>query len=276
MEELKLARTKPLAFIKVQTTGMDFKKDRIIELSITRVETDGKKVTGTKLFNPEMPIPGDATAINNITDEMVKDKPTFKENAEKMVKFLDGCDFVGFSIENFDIKFLGEEFNRAGVEFMMMGRKVIDLSKIYHAMEPRNLEAAYAFYCGKKMPEKSGSENITNTYFEIINNMFEKYSGKEYVDRNKFVHTIEPSIESVHKIFNNNMVRFDTAGYIVANEQGRPILNFGQHKGKLVSEHMINNPDYFEWFIKVGEFPKDTKSIVQKIVEKAKSVSLAK
>jgi DNA polymerase-3 subunit epsilon len=276
MEQLNLGHTKPLAFIKIQTTGMDFKKDRIIEISVTRVETDGKRKTGTRLVNPEMPIPTEATRVNNITDAMVKDKPVFKDIAENMVKFLEGCDIVGFSIENFDLKFLGEEFNKAGVEFLMMGRKVIDISKIYHAMEARDLAAAYNFYCDKKMPEKSGSENITNSYFEIVNKMFEKYNGKEYKDKEENIHVIEPTVESIHKVFNKNVVSFDIAGNIVANEQGRPIVNFGKHKGVLVSELMLNNNDYYEWFMEVSEFPLDTKSIVKRIVEKAKSAALTK
>lgn len=276
MEQLKLGHTKPLAFIKIQTTGMDFKKDRIIEISFTRVDVDGTKKTGTRLINPEMPIPAEATRVNNITDEMVKTQPKFKEIAEGVSKFLEGCDLIGFSIENFDLKFLGEEFNKAGVEFGMMGRKIIDISKIYHAMEPRDLASAYSFYCDKKMPEKSGSENITNTYFEIVNNMFEKYKGKEYVDKEEKSHIIEPTVESIHKIFNKNVTRFDINGNIVANEQGRPVFNFGKHKGSIVSELMLSNTDYYEWFMEVSEFPLDTKAIVKRIVERAKSASLAK
>lgn len=276
MEKLKLGHTNPLAFIKIQTTGMDFKKDRIVELSITRVETDGSSRTGTRLVNPEMPIPSESTKINNITDDMVKDKKTFKDIAVDMCRFLDGCDFVGFSIENFDLRFLGEEFNRAGVEFSIMGRKVIDISKIYHTMEPRDLSAAYSFYCDKTMLEKSGSENITNTYFEIINNMFEKYKGKEYVDKDEKKHIIEPSIDSINKIFNKNITRFDVAGNIIANESGRPIFNFGKNKGVLISEFMIGNKDYYEWFMEVSEFPIDTKAIVKRIVEKARAASLVK
>lgn len=276
MEQLKLGHTKPLAFIKVQTTGMDFKKDRIIEISVTRVETDGKRKTGTRLVNPEMPIPAEATKINNITDAMVKDKPVFKDIAEGMVKFLEGCDIVGFSIESFDLKFLGEEFNKAGVEFLMMGRKVVDISKIYHAMEARDLAAAYNFYCDKKMPEKSGSENVTNTYFEIVNKMFEKYNGQEYKDREENVHVIEPTVESVHKVFNKNQNKFDISGFIVSNEQGRPIFTKGKYNGKLVSESMINDTEYYDWLVNASDFAMDTKIIVRKIVEKAKNAALTK
>ena len=120
MENLNLGRTKPLAFLKIQTTGMDSKKDRIIEVSITRVETDGKSKTGTRLINPEMPIPAEVTALNGITDDMVKDQPKFKELAANLSKFMEGCDFAGFNIENFDLKFLAHEFSRAGIEFNIM------------------------------------------------------------------------------------------------------------------------------------------------------------
>ena len=273
---MNLKLHKPLCIFDLETTGINISKDKIIEICILKVFPDASRESKTWYVNPEMPIPAEATRVNNITDEMVKTQPKFKEIAEGVSKFLEGCDLIGFSIENFDLKFLGEEFNKAGVEFGMMGRKIIDISKIYHAMEPRDLASAYSFYCDKKMPEKSGSENITNTYFEIVNNMFEKYKGKEYVDKEEKSHVIEPTVESIHKIFNKNVTRFDINGNIVANEQGRPVFNFGKHKGSIVSELMLSNTDYYEWFMEVSEFPLDTKAIVKRIVERAKSASLAK
>jgi DNA polymerase III subunit epsilon len=272
---LKLSYVKPLAFIKVQTTGLNPNTDRIVELSITRVETDGKVKTGTRLVNPGMPIPSDVTKINGITDEMVKSKPTFKEIAENINKFLEGCDFVGFNIAFFDLKFLSEEFNKAGVEFTLLGRKVVDIANIYHAMEPRDLAAAYGFYCGKTA-EKQNSEGTTQMYFEILNNMMEKYSGKEYTDKTGEAHKIESTVESVNNLFNKNKKQLDIEGNIVLNDANRPVFTKGKYKDQVVSEALLKDKDYYEWLVDVSTFPADTKLVIKKIVEKAKAAAIAK
>lgn len=276
MENLKLSYTKPLAFIKIQTTGLNPATDRIVELSITRIEKDGKSKTGTRLVNPGTPIPAEASKINGITDDMVKGKPTFKEIAENINKFLEGCDFVGFNIANFDLKFLAEEFNRAGVEFTLLGRKVVDLAGIYHAMEPRDLSAAYGFFCGKGTETQTNSETTVKMYFEILNKMMEKYSGKQYTDRSGKAHTIEATVESVHNLFNKNKKSLDIEGNIVLNESNRPVFTKGKYKDQIVSEVLLKDKDYYEWIIDVSTFPADTKLVVKKIVEKAKSASISK
>ena len=272
---LKLSYVKPLAFIKIQTTGLNPSTDRIVELSITRVEIDGKTKTGTRLVNPGMAIPAEATKLNGITDEIVKSKPTFKEIADNINKFLEGCDFVGFNIAFFDLKFLSEEFNRAGVEFTLLGRKVIDLANIYHAMEPRDLAAAYSFYCGKTVIDKN-SESTNQMYFEIINNMMEKYSGKEYTDKSGQNHKIESTVESINNLFNKNKKQLDIEGNIALNDSGRPVFTKGKYKDQVVSEALLKDKDYYEWLVDVSTFPADTKLVIKKIVEKAKAATIAK
>lgn len=272
---LNLSYVKPLAFLKVQTTGLNPKEDRIVELSITRLEIDGKTKVGTRLINPGIELSESTTKINGITNDMVKDKPKFKEIAEGINKFIEGCDFVGFNIANFDLRFLSEEFNRAGVEFTLLGRKIVDVANIYHAMESRDLYAAYSFYCDKTATGQN-SENTTKMYFEIINKMMEMYSGKEYTNKEGNSQKIEPSVESINSIFNKNKKRLDIEGNIVLNDAGRPIFTIGKYKGQVVSEAMLNDNNYFEWFIDVSQFPADTRLVVKKIVEKAKAAAIVK
>lgn len=276
MENLKLAHAKPLAFIKIQTTGLSPVNDRIIELSITRVEKDGKTKTGTRLINPGISIPEETTKINGITNEMVKDKPSFKDIADGMSKFLEGCDFVGFNIEFFDLKFLVEEFNRSGVEFTLFGRKIVDLANIYHAMEPRDLAAAYGFFCGKGMESPTNSESTVKMYFEILNKMMEKYSGKQYIDKSGKSQTIEATVDSVNNLFNKNKKKLDIEGNIVLNDSNRPVFTKGKYKNQIVSEVLLKDKDYYEWIVDVSDFPTDTKLVVKKIVEKAKAASISK
>jgi DNA polymerase III subunit epsilon len=276
METLNLAFTKPLVFVKIQTTGLNPAQDRIIELSFTRIETDGKQKTGTRLVNPTIPIPAESIKLHGITDEKVKDKPTFKEIADGMSKFLDGCDFIGFNIGNFDLKFLTEEFNRAGVEFTLLGRKIVDLAHVYHSMEPRDLTAAYSYYCGKTLEKQIGSQKTTEVYVEIINKMMEKYKGKEYSDKDGKAHKIEATVDSIHSTFNKNKKSLDLAGKIVLNDAGRPIFTFGKYSGKVVSDCLLGDKEYYEWLVDASDFPADTKLVVKKIVAKAQSLAPTK
>lgn len=273
MEKLNLTHTKPLAFIKIQTTGLNPETDRIVELSITRVEPDGKTKTGTRLVNPGMPIPAEATALNGITNEMVKDKPTFKEIAENISKFVEGCDFVGFTIGRFDLRFLSEEFNRAEVEFTLLGRKVLDISNIYHTMEPRDLNAAFSFYCGKTNNGNVSSEKTTEMYFGIINGMMEKYNGKEYTDKEGVVRKVEANIDAINEGFNKHKKQLDIEGKIVLNEAGRPIFTFGKANNQIVADTLLKDEPYYDWLVNVSTLPADTKLVIKKIFAKAKSAS---
>ena len=146
-----LQLTKPLAFIDLETTGVNLAIDRIIEIAIVKVLPDGKRSVKRKLINPQMPIPKQSSDVHGITDEMVKDAPTFKEVAHELKQMLDGCDIAGYNSNRFDIPMLVEEFLRADVDFDMKGRRLLDVQNIFHKMEQRTLSAAYKFYCNKNL-----------------------------------------------------------------------------------------------------------------------------
>src|SRR5690348_5533389 len=144
-----LKLTKPLASIDLETTGVNPGTDRIVEIAIVKILTDGTRSVKRKLINPEMPVPKSSSDIHGITDEMVKDAPTFKQVAQELKQMLDGCDMAGYNSNRFDIPLLMEEFLRAGVDFDMRNRKLLDVQNVFHKMEPRTLGAAYKFYCNK-------------------------------------------------------------------------------------------------------------------------------
>ena len=144
---MELSLTKPIAFFDLETTGIRVATDRIVEICILREQVDGSTQTRTLRINPEMPIPAEVTAIHGITDEDVKDCPTFKQVARELAAFLDNCDLAGFNSNHFDIPLLVEEFLRADIDFDLKGRRFVDVQNIFHKMEPRNLGAAYKFYC---------------------------------------------------------------------------------------------------------------------------------
>ncbi|MBI1343352.1 MAG: 3'-5' exonuclease [Terrimonas sp.] len=240
---------KPLAFIDLETTGINLGIDRIVEIAIVKLLPDGNRSTKRKLINPEMPIPPQASEIHGITNEMVKDAPTFKQVAQELKQMLDGCDIGGYNSNRFDIPLLMEEFIRVEVDFDMKGRRLLDVQKIYHLMEPRTLSAAYKFYCQKDLDNAHSAEADASATAEILEAQLEKY--KELGD----------SVESVLKVIGEEVI-VDFARRF-GFENGTEVFNFGKHKGRPVSDVLKSEPQYYDWMMK-GDFPRHTK---QKLTE---------
>src|SRR6201990_2689922 len=170
-----LQLTQPLAIIDLETTGVNLGTDRIVEIAIVKIMPDGKKVGKRKLLNPEMPISQTSIDIHGITNEMLKDAPTFKQVANELKQFLDHCDLAGYNSNRFDIPMLMEEFLRIGMEFDDKGRKLLDVQKIFHMMEQRTLSAAYRFYCSKELEGAHGAEADATATWEVLVAQIDKY-----------------------------------------------------------------------------------------------------
>ncbi|MCC6721185.1 MAG: 3'-5' exonuclease [Bacteroidia bacterium] len=242
---------KPLVFFDLETTGISTSKDRIIELYIIKIMTDESEIHLHKFFNPGIPIPPEATAIHGITNEDVKDKPMFAEKAEEINTFIDNCDFAGFNSNKFDVPILVEEFYRAGVELNIESRKFIDVMRIFHTMEPRNLSAAYRFYCNKELESAHSAKFDTIATFDIFKSQLDKYN------------EIDKSIDGLHKLSASNG-QVDLAGRIILNQKNEEIFNFGKHKGKRVIDVFKAEPSYYNWIMD-NDFPMNTKNIITKI-----------
>jgi len=172
---MPLQLKKPLAFIDLETTGTNLACDRIIEIAIVRINTDGSKVIKRKLVNPEITIPSGASDVHGITDDMVKEAPTFKQIANEIKQFIENCDLAGYNSNRFDIPLLVEEFLRAGLEFEITSRKLLDVQRIYHQMEQRTLGAAYRFYCNKTLEGAHSAEVDAAATSEVLEAQLEKY-----------------------------------------------------------------------------------------------------
>jgi len=244
-----LQLTKPLAFIDLETTGINLATDRIIEIAIVKVLPDGKRSIKRKLINPQMPIPKQASDVHGITDEMVKDAPPFKEVAHELKQMLDGCDIAGYNSNRFDIPLLVEEFLRADVEFDMKGRRLLDVQNIFHKMEQRTLSAAYKFYCNKNLDGAHGAEVDASATHEILIAQLERYPD------------LGISIDSVLKLIGEEPIVDFARRFIMEN--GIEVFNFGKYKGRSVAEVLRTEPQYYDWMMK-GDFPKYTK---QKLTE---------
>jgi len=254
---LKLA--KPLAFFDLETTGLNIASDRIVEISIVKIMPNGDKEIKTKLLNPTIPIAKEAAAIHGIKDEDVKDKATFKEVANELHDFIEGCDLAGYNSNRFDIPLLAEEFLRVGIDFNVDNRKLVDVQNIFHKMEQRTLVAAYKFYCNKDLTDAHSAEADTTATYEILEAQIEKYA--DLKNDTEFL--------SEFSQMNKNV---DLLGRFVYNDKNIEIFNFGKHKGKLVTEVLEKEPGYYSWMMN-GDFPLYTKKVMKGIKDKMKPTS---
>ncbi len=260
--ELNLSR--PLAVFDLETTGIRVATDRIVEISIIRVETNNTSKVTTHRINPEMPIPLDSTLIHGISDEDVKDAPTFKKLAPELHELFKDCDLSGYNSNRFDIPLMVEEFLRADIEFDLRNRNFIDVQNIFHRMEPRNLRAAYKFYCDQELENAHSAEADTLATFEILKAQIERYKDTEYKDEEGNVSIpIQNDMKALHD-FSYNTKFVDLIGHIIFNAKQEEVFNFGKHKGRTVEEVFRKEPQYYDWMMR-AEFPLSTKKVITAI-----------
>jgi len=246
---MKLQLTRPIAFIDLETTGINITTDRIVEIAIVKILQDGEKQVKRKLINPLMPIPQSSSDIHGITDEMVKDAPSFKQVANEIKQFIEGSDLGGYNSNRFDIPMLLEEFLRVGIDYTLDGKRLVDVQKVFHMMEQRTLGAAYKFYCQKTLEGAHGAEADATATWEVLEAQIERYP------------QIGDTVESIVK-FTGEDDLVDLARRFV-KDKGVEVFNFGKHKGKPVAQVLKEEPQYYDWMMK-GDFPINTK---QKLTE---------
>ncbi len=249
---MKLNLKNPVVFLDLETTGVDVAKDRIVELCYIKVFPDGTEESETLRINPTIHIPENTTAIHGITDDDVKDCPTFEKVARNLQAVFAGCDFAGFNSNRFDIPLLVEEFLRCGIDFDLTKRKFIDVQNIYHKLEQRTLVAAYKYYCNKDLENAHTAEADTRATLEVLEAQLDKYP--------ELLKNDVSFLDDFSKM-NRNV---DFAGRIVYNDKGEEVFNFGKHKGKLVKDVLRREPSFYNWMMQ-GDFSLNTKQVLTKI-----------
>lgn len=248
---MKLKLTRPLVFFDLETTGTSITRDRIVEISIVKLMPDGRVLEKTRRINPEMPIPAEATAVHHITDEDVKDKPTFRQIANSLAQLIVGCDIAGFNSNRFDVPLLDAEFERVGVDMDLTKARFIDVQTIYHKKEPRTLSAAYKYYCGEELEGAHGANADTIATMKVLMAQLEKYDDLP----------TEVGALSEYASANRNV---DLVGRLIYDDQNREIINFGKYKGQVAAEVLKKDPGYYSW-IMGGDFPRTTKAAFTRI-----------
>lgn len=279
---MRLNLTKPLVIFDLETTGLDIAKDRIIQISYIKVrpgDKDGDEERKSIFVNPEMPIPPAVQKLTNISDDMVKDAPTFKQLAKTLAATFTGCDFAGYNSNHFDVPMLAEEMLRAGVDFDFSRCRLIDAQTIYFHREPRNLSAAYRFFTGRKMEDDfqaHRADQDTEATYRVLQGELDKYEASNVEDPKQALANDMDALAQESK--QNDNVDFagrmvwqqvkDADGNPVLGEDGKPVraeyFNFGKYRGHSVAEVLRKDPGYYGWMLN-SDFTLNTKQILTRI-----------
>ena len=248
---MKLNLKNPVVFFDLETTGVNIATDRIVEISYLKVYPNGNETSKTMRINPEMIIPKEASDVHGITNEDVKDCPTFKQVAKEIAADFEGADIAGFNSNRFDVPLLAEEFLRADVDLDMTRRKFIDVQVIFHKMEQRTLVAAMKFYCGKELEGAHSADADTRATYEVLQAQLDRYP------------ELENDIAWLSE-FSSHTNNVDFAGRIVYDDKGVEVFNFGKYKGIPVVEVLRRDPGYYSWILQ-GDFTLNTKQVLTRI-----------
>ena len=260
--ELKLKRS--LAFFDLETTGVNIATDKIVEISILKVNVDNSEEVYTRRVNPQIPIPVESSMFHGIYDDDIKDAPTFKDIATEVAAFIGTSDLAGYNSNKFDVPMLMEEFLAAGVDFSLEGRSFVDVQNIFHQMEQRTLKAAYKFYCGKSLDNAHQAEDDVRATYDVLKAQLSKYENESFTDKHGQVsYPVINDVEALHK-FTNLTKPVDFAGRFVYDDQDEVCINFGKHKGRRLNDVFESEPSYYAW-MQNGDFPLYTKRILEKL-----------
>ena len=250
---------KPLCVFDLETTGLNISKDRIVQIAILKIHPSGKKEELNLLINPEMNISESNSAIHGVTNEMVKDAPSFKEAGNEIIKFIGDSDLAGYNSNKFDVPVLAEEFLRVDIDFDLSTKDCVDIQNIFHKMEQRTLVAAYKFYCSKELTNAHDAMADTIATWEVFEKQLEQYDN------------LKPNIDFLADFSRNSIHKnIDFAGRLAINENNEAIYNFGKHKGKTIKEISVSEPGYYGWMLE-ADFPRYTKKILLQEMEKIKA-----
>lgn len=266
MNEFVFNTDRDLVFFDIESTGLNVMKDRILQIALIKYPK-GSSVPEefSTLINPGIPISEEAYAVHGISNEMVRNKPTFSQLADKIFQFIDNADLSGYNSDRFDIPMLMEEFARCGMSFDVDKRNLIDVQKIFYKMEPRTLKAAYKLYCDGDLSDAHDALADTKATVEVLKGQIKKYSDADYVDGDGQVTSkpIQNDIKKIAKFLadDNNL---DVTQRLKLNTSRQVVFNFGKYSGQIVSEVFVQEPNYYHWMME-KDFSAQVKQIISTI-----------
>ncbi len=247
--------TRPLIFLDIEATGADATRDKVVELALIKTHPDGRREEKILRINPGVRISAEVIAVHGITNEDIAQAPPFKEVAISLLDFMDGCDFAGFGISRFDIPILVEEFKRCGFPFPKGEPAILDGLTIFHRKEPRDLTAAYQFYCQKTLVGAHGAKADALASEEVLLAQLQHYPD------------LPQDTQSLHEYCHKQDERYVDSSRKMIWKDGEAAINFGKHKGVLLKDLVKKERHYVEWVISDGKFPQEFVDICWKALK---------
>ncbi|MFT5232948.1 MAG: DNA polymerase-3 subunit epsilon [Candidatus Krumholzibacteriia bacterium] len=255
MQNLHL--TRPLAIFDLETTGIDVERDRIVQIAVIRIEPSGEQKTYESLVNPECPIPPEASAVHGISDEDVRNEPTFSQVRQDVEEMFAGADLAGYNSVRFDQPLLTAELKRAGSALDFRGVKHLDAMRIFHQKEKRDLTAAYKMYCGKTLEGAHSALVDTTATLEILDAQLAHYDD------------LPRDVEALHTYCNPDEGKFvDLKRKFIWTEEGEAAFTFGKYQGQSL-QLVVADPrgrGYLEWMLN-KDFSEEIKGILREALD---------
>lgn len=247
-----------ICFFDIESTGLSFINDEIIELSILKLKTDGTEEIRCKRFKPSVIMKPDAIAIHKITNEDLANELPFSRFAKGIYEFIKDCDLCAYNGYKFDLPFLYTQLEKYGFILDYLSINVIDPQNVFMRKQKRDLPSAYLFYCGKEMDKDKhhGAEYDTQVLKEVLIAQLETYQ-------------IDPTINNLSEFANYSNYDdkiVDISGLFTLDKNNEMIFKNGKHKG----ESIYMRPDYLEYVSKANTFSNNTKIFASHFLEKIK------
>ena len=150
--------SKPIAIVDVETSGLSAQFDWIIQLSAVKFDRDTFEVLGKfdYYIKPlgKYEIHPDAEAVHGLSKEYIEaNGKTLREVGPEFLKFIDGCDIMGYNSNQFDILRIYKDFTHAGLEFPIDGIVFYDVLAMERKIHPMNLGSVFERYKGQTMEQ---------------------------------------------------------------------------------------------------------------------------
>jgi len=255
--QLPFRLERPLVFFDLETTGLDMRYDRIVELAFIKVTPHGDVLERERRFNPGIPIPPEATAVHGISDEDVADELPFSRTANSLARLFDGCDLAGFNIRRFDIPMLVHEFQRCGVDFSLERRRIVDMQNIFHRQEPRDLSAAARFYLGREHEEAHNALGDIRTSAAVLGAQLERYPD------------IPHDLDGLHAYCEEYAPTRTEVDRWFGGEDGARVFRRGKHKGRPLADVALAEPDYLRWMMGADDMDEEVVAVVREALSAA-------
>ncbi|MEM9835571.1 MAG: 3'-5' exonuclease [Bacteroidota bacterium] len=260
-----------IVFFDIESTGLNVIRDRIMQIALIKMHADGSPQEELEmLINPGVLISEEAYAVHGIGPKDVANKPTFSQVAQKLYDFIGDADLAGYNSNRFDVPMLMEEFGRAGFDFDIDKRRLIDAQRIFYKMEPRTLSAALKYYTGKTMENAHDALADVRATIDVFEGQLKHYAGQDYedADGNVTEQPLSQDMDAVHK-FCVDATSLDVTNRLKLNADGVAVFNFGKYQGKPVGEVCANDPGFYNWLLN-KDFTTQVKKMVKKYTEEYK------